>query len=106
MWEASPWEEALGLLHEICDVSVVLCSGRTHRKIIATTTAAARAMAMICLCNEKALKRAIDEYLTAKAEIARIQIDRLSLVGAAETLETEIAAKPLLCIGALNRNQS
>ena len=24
MWEASPWEEALGLLHEIRDVSVVL----------------------------------------------------------------------------------
>ncbi len=104
MWEASPWEEALGLLHEIRDVSVVLCSGRAHRKIIATATA--MATAMICLCNEKALKRAIDEYLTAKAEIARIQIDRLSLVGAAETLETEIAAKPVLCIGALNRNQS
>ena len=68
--------------------------------------AGAKAMAMICLCNEKALTRAIDEYLTTKAEIARIQIDKVSLVGAAETLETEIVAKPVLRIGALNRNQS
>ena len=45
------------------------------------------------LTAEVPLKRAIDEYLTLRPELQRVELDRLSLEMAAATLEEELVAK-------------